>query len=141
MGGIGSGMQFRFRVGRRGAGTRQPQGRPAQSFTERYGQQLKLTDAQKKQIDELEKKFDQDNAEFLESYHKTMNEYREARQANDTAKSEALRPKVESQRTEMTKLRTAQEEKIAATFNDEQKATWNKIKEEREARMKERARQ
>ncbi len=112
--------------------------RKPQTFTERYGQQLNLTDAQKKTIDELEKKFDQDNAAFLDSYHKSMNEYREARQANDTAKIDALRPKVDSLRAEMTKLRTPQEEKIAATFTDAQKETWKKIKEEREARMKER---
>jgi hypothetical protein len=68
-----------------------------------------------------------------------MAEFREARQANDTAKLDALRPKVDSARAEMTKLRGAHEEKIAATFNDDQKAQWNKIKEEREARMKERA--
>jgi len=109
-----------------------------QSFTERYGQQLNLTDTQKKQIDDLDKKFREDNAPFLESYQKTMTEYREARQANDTAKLEALRPKVDSMRTDMTKLRTAHEDKIAATFTDDQKTQWNKIKEEREARMKER---
>ena len=38
----------------------------------------------------------------------------------------------------MTKLRGVQEEKIAATFTDDQKAKWSKIKEERAARMKER---
>jgi len=121
------------------AAAAQQQGRPMQSFTERYGQQLNLTDAQKKVIDELEKKFDLDNATFLDTYHKTMTEYREARQANDTAKIEALRPKVDSLRAEMMKLRTVQEDKIAATFTDAQKETWKKIKEEREARMKERA--
>ncbi len=115
------------------------QGGPNQTFTQRYGQQLNLTDDQKKQIDEMDAKFQKHNAEFLESYQKTMAEYREARQANDTAKLEALRPKVDSARTEMMKLRGAHEEKIAATFNDDQKAQWNKIKEEREARMKERA--
>jgi Spy/CpxP family protein refolding chaperone len=115
------------------------QGKPNQTFTERYGQQLNLTDAQKKQIDEHDKKFQKDNATFLDSYQKTMSEYREARQANDGAKIEALRPKVDSQRAEMMKLRGAHEEKIAAIFNDEQKAQWAKIKEEREARMKERA--
>lgn len=114
-------------------------GQRNQTFTERYGQQLNLTDAQKKQIDELDKKFQEDNATFLESYQKTMTEFREARQANDTAKQEALKPKVDSMRTDMTKLRTAHEDKIAATFTEDQKAQWKKIKEEREARMKERA--
>ena len=114
------------------------QERKPQTFTERYGQQLNLTDTQKKTIDDLEKKFDEDNAAFLDDYHKTMAEYREARQANDTAKVDALRPKMESQRAEMMKLRGVQEEKIATLFNDEQKATWAKIKEERAARMKER---
>ncbi len=115
------------------------QGGPNQTFTQRYGQQLNLTDDQKKQIDEMDGKFQKDNATFLESYQKTMAEFREARQANDTAKVEALRPKVDALRTDMTKLRGAHEEKIAATFNDDQKAQWKKIKEEREARMKERA--
>jgi hypothetical protein len=41
----------------------------------------------------------------------------------------------------MTKLRTAHEDTIAKSFTDEQKAAWTKIKEEREARMKERAAQ
>jgi Spy/CpxP family protein refolding chaperone len=110
-----------------------------QTFTERYGQQLNLTDTQKKQIDDLDKKFQEDNASFLESYQKTMTEFREARQANDTAKVDALRPKVDALRADMMKLRTAHEDKIAATFTDDQKTQWNKIKEEREARMKERA--
>ena len=114
-------------------------GQRNQTFTERYGQQLNLTDTQKKQIDDLDKKFQEDNATFLESYQKTMAEFREARQANDTAKVDALRPKVDSLRTDMMKLRTAHEDKIAATFTDDQKAQWKKIKEEREARMKERA--
>ena len=114
------------------------QGRQNQTFTERYGQQLNLTDAQKKQIDELDAKFQKEHAEFLESFQKTMTEYREARQANDTAKVQALQPKVDEKRAEMTKLRTGHEEKIAATFTDDQKAQWKKIQEEREARMKQR---
>jgi Spy/CpxP family protein refolding chaperone len=114
------------------------QGAPNQTFTQRYGQQLNLTDAQKKQIDELDAAFQKNNADFLASYQKTMTEFREARQANDSAKIEALRPKVDSQRAEMVKLRGPHEDKIAATFNDDQKTQWKKIKEEREARMKER---
>jgi Spy/CpxP family protein refolding chaperone len=110
-----------------------------QTFTERYGQQLGLTDTQKTTIDDLDKKFQEKNATFLESYAKTMAEYREARQANDTAKVDALKPKVDSMRTEMMKIRSAHEDRIAATFTDAQKAQWSKIKEEREARMKERA--
>ena len=114
------------------------QGRQNQTFTERYGQQLNLTDVQKKQIDELDAKFQKEHDEFIESFQKTMTEYREARQANDTAKVQELQPKVDEKRAEMTKLRTAHEEKIAATFTDDQKAQWKKIQEEREARMKQR---
>ena len=108
------------------------------TFTERYGAQLNLTDAQKKTIDDLDKKFQADNAAFLETYQKTMTEVREARQANDQAKLDALKPKMDEQRAEMTKLRTAHEDNIAKSFTAEQKAQWTKIKEEREARMKER---
>src|SRR6266498_42058 len=90
-----------------------------QTFTERYGAQLNLTDAQKKSIDELDQKFQKDNAAFMETYQKTMDE----------------------QRAQMTKLRTAHEDNIAKSFTADQKAAWTKIKEEREARMKERAAQ
>ena len=51
---------------------------------------------------------------------------------------DALKPTMDSQRAQMTKLRSVQEDKIAATFTDDQKAKWSKIKEERAARMKER---
>jgi len=115
----------------------QEQRRP-QTFTERYGEQLGLTDTQKTVINDLEKKFDEDHASFLAEYHQTMRDYREARQANDTARLEALKPKMDAQRAEMMKLRGVQEDKIAATFTDDQKAKWSKIKEERAARMKER---
>ncbi len=114
------------------------EGRRNQSFTERYGAQLNLTDAQKKTIDELEAKFQKDNAAFLEELQKTMTDYRAARDANDQAKIDALKPKVDEQRAQMNKLRTAHEENIAKSFNADQKAAWTKIKEEREARMKER---
>ncbi len=116
----------------------QDRGRANQTFTERYGAQLNLTDAQKKTIDELDAKFQKEHHEFLESYQKTMTEYRDARQANDTAKMDAIKPKFDTQRAEMMKIRTVHEEKIAATFNDAQKAEWKKIQEEREARMKQR---
>src|SRR5207249_10048062 len=56
-------------------------GQRNQTFTERYGQQLSLTDTQKKQIDDLDKTFQEENATFIESYQKTMTEFREARQA------------------------------------------------------------
>ena len=111
------------------------------TFTERYGAQLNLTDAQKKSIDELDAKYQKDNATFFEESQKTMAEFRAAREANDQAKLDALKPKMDEQRATMTKLRTAHEDEIAKSFTDEQKATWTKIKEEREARMKERAQQ
>ena len=111
------------------------------TFTERYGAQLNLTDAQKKFIDELDAKYQKDNATFFEESQKTMAEFRAAREANDQAKLDALKPKMDEQRATMTKLRTAHEDEIAKSFTDEQKATWTKIKEEREARMKERAQQ
>ena len=106
------------------------------TFVERYGEQLKLTDAQKTTINDLDKKFQTDNADFIAAMQKTMAEYRDARQANDQAKLDALKPKMDEQRAEMTKLRTALEENIAKSFTDDQKATWTKIKEDREARMK-----
>ena len=43
------------------------QGGQNQTFTQRYGQQLNLTDDQKKQIDEMDGKFQKDNATFIDS--------------------------------------------------------------------------
>jgi protein CpxP len=117
------------------------QERRMQSFTERYGQDLGLTDTQKKTIDDLENKWNEDHAKFLTEYRNTMAEFRAAREANDTVKMDALKPKMDAQRAEMSKLRSEQEEKFASTFTDEQKAKWSKIKEERAARMKAREQQ
>jgi Spy/CpxP family protein refolding chaperone len=111
------------------------------TFVERYGEQLKLTEEQKKVIGELDVKFQKEHEEFFEEMQKTMAEYRAARDANDQAKLDALKPKMDEQRAKASKLRAEHEEQIAKTFTDEQKATWAKIKEEREARMKERAQQ
>ena len=112
------------------------QERRMQTFTERYGADLSLTDTQKKTIDEIENKWNADHEKFLTEFRATMADYRAAREANDTAKMDALKPKMDAQRAEMSKLRAEQEEKIEKTFTDEQKAKWSKIKEEREARMK-----
>src|SRR6202035_2881646 len=105
---------------------------------ERYGEQLGLTGEQKKVIDGMENKFNEEHEKFLTEYRQTMSDYRDARQANDQAKIDALKPKMDSQRAEMTKLRGVQEEKIETTLTSDQKAKWSKIKEERAARMKER---
>jgi len=112
------------------------QERRMQSFTERYGAELGLTDTQKTTIDGIEKKWNEDHEKFISEFRATMAEYRAAREANDQAKLDALKPKMDAQRAEMTKLRVEQEDKIAATFTDDQKAKWSKIKEERDARMK-----
>jgi len=111
------------------------------SFVERYGEQLELTDAQKKTIGDLDAKYQKDNAAFFEEWQKTMADFRAARDANDQAKLDALKPKMDEQRTTMTKLRTAHEDEIAKSFTAEQKEAWTKIKAEREARMKDRGQQ
>jgi Spy/CpxP family protein refolding chaperone len=111
------------------------------SFVERYGEQLELTDAQKKTIGDLDAKYQKDNAAFFEEWQKTMADFRAARDANDQAKLDALKPKMDEQRATMTKLRTAHEDEIAKSFTAEQKEAWTKIKAEREARMKDRGQQ
>ena len=115
--------------------------RKPQTFTERYGEQLGLTGEQKKVIDGMENKFNEEHEKFLTEYRQTMSDYRDARQANDQAKIDALKPKVDAQRAEMMKLRGTQEERIETTLTNDQKAKWSKIKEERAARMKERDQQ
>jgi len=103
------------------------------SFSEMYGQKLNLTDAQKAQIADLDKNFRESNKAFFEAQKQTREQYKAARDANDTAKLDALRPTMESQRAQMKQLRDAQDAKIKAILTPEQRAQFDTLKAEREA--------
>jgi Spy/CpxP family protein refolding chaperone len=102
-------------------------------FSEMYSQKLNLTDAQKAQIADLDKNFRETNKALFEASHQTREQFKAAKTANDTAKLDALRPAMESQRAQMKQLRDAQDAKIKTILTPEQRAQFDTLKAEREA--------
>jgi periplasmic protein CpxP/Spy len=110
-------------------------------FGEKFAQKLNLTDAQKQQVRDLNKSFRQDNEAFFKSFRQTMQDYRAAKEANDTAKLGALKSTVESQRAQMKQLRDAQEQKILPILTPDQRAQYQALKAEAAARHQKRSQQ
>jgi len=104
------------------------------AFGQKFAQKLSLTDAQKQQLRALNKQFRQDNKAFFEQVRATMKEARAAKQAGDTAKLDALKPTIQSQRAQLKQLREAQEPKILALLTPEQQARYQALKAERAQR-------
>jgi len=107
-------------------------------MSRKMAQKLNLTDAQKQQIKGLNKQFRQDNKAFFESARATMKEARAAKQANDTAKLDALKPTIESQKAQMKQLRQAQEQKVLSVLTPDQVAQYNALKAQWQARRAQR---
>jgi Spy/CpxP family protein refolding chaperone len=110
--------------------------RPMLSFTTVFAAQLSLTDAQKTQIDAIEKRSREDNATFFESARNLMEQVRAAREANDTAKLDALKPQMDANHEQMKKLHDASLAKIVAVLTADQRAKFEKIKAEHDAQKK-----
>ena len=100
----------------------------------RMAEKLNLTEAQKQQINDLNKNFQDQNATFLQSFRQTMTEFKAARKADDTARIEALRPTMEAQKAQMKQLRQAQHQRILNVLTAEQRTQLEAFKAEREAR-------
>jgi Spy/CpxP family protein refolding chaperone len=108
------------------------------NFATMYGEKLALTDAQKDQIKAIETKTREDNKEFFESSRKLNEEMRAAREANDNAKMDSLKPAMKENREKMTKIRAAELEKIKPVLTADQRTQLDKLIAEREAQRKER---
>ena len=72
-------------------------------------EKLNLSDAQKAQWQEIRRSFHQENKAFLEQARAAMHDFRAAREANDTAKVESLKPVVKTNRAQMRQLREAED--------------------------------
>ena len=103
-------------------------------FSERMAQKLNLTDAQKQQIKDIETQFRTDNAAFLQNFRQTKQDVHAAKEANNTAKLDSLRPTVDAQRAQMKTLRTAQREKIRNILTADQRAQMDALKAQHESR-------
>jgi Spy/CpxP family protein refolding chaperone len=110
------------------------EGHDRAGLSEKMAQKLNLTDAQKAQVKDIGTQFRTDNAAFLQNFRQTMQDVHAAKKANDTAKLDALRPTVESQKAQMKTLRQAQRDKISNILTADQRAQLDAMKAQRQAR-------
>lgn len=101
---------------------------------QKLAEKLNLTDAQKQQWDAIRKASREQNAEFFKQSQQTREEFRAAKDANDTAKLDALKPAMQAQRATMKQIRDAEDQKLMSVLNDQQKAAYQAIKAERAQR-------
>lgn len=98
---------------------------------------LNLTDAQEAQAKANRKAFFEANKPFFEQARATHHEFRAAKEANDTAKMDALKATVQSQRAQLKALRQQQEAQFVSILTPEQKAQFDQLKAKRAARRAE----
>ena len=98
---------------------------------ERLAEKLNLTDAQKEQIRAIKQETREQNAAFFQSLRQTRQDLRAAREANDTAKLDALKGTLESQHAQMKQIRDAENAKISALLTAEQNAKWQQLQAQR----------
>jgi len=103
-------------------------------MSEKLAAKLNLTDTQKQQIKDLNQQFRQDNKAFFQSFRQTMQDARAAKQANDTAKLDALKPTIDAQKAQMKQLRDAEDVKILALLTPDQQAQYKAFQAERAAK-------
>lgn len=107
-------------------------------FGARFAQKLNLSEAQKTQIQDLQKSFHEQNKAFFDSARETRQQFKAAREANDTARLEALKGTMASQREQMKQLREQQHARMLALLTPEQRTQFEAMKAEREAKRGER---
>jgi Spy/CpxP family protein refolding chaperone len=95
---------------------------------------LNLTDAQKEQAKAIRKSSHEQNAAFFQQSHQTMQDFRAAKKAGDTAKAGSLKATLQSQRAQMKQIRAAEDEQFAKILTAEQSAQYQTLKAERAAR-------
>ena len=118
----------------KGPGGPPPEGRRGRpDMVAMLAEKLSLTDAQKQQVTAIHTASQEANAEFLTTSRATMKKFFDARQANDTATMDSLKPAMDTQRAKMKEIRDAEMAKILPLLTAEQKATWDKMEAERAA--------
>jgi len=107
-------------------------------WSEKFAQKLNLSEAQKQQVADLQKQFRAGNEPFLSSLRQTKTDYHAAREAGDTARAEALRATLDSQKAELKQRNKTQHERIVALLSPEQRAQLEAMKAERGERHEKR---
>ncbi|MFP5246274.1 MAG: Spy/CpxP family protein refolding chaperone [Thermoanaerobaculia bacterium] len=123
-----------FAAPHEGKGGKHRRGGRGGEFGERLAQKLKLTDAQKQQIRDLQKSFREENKAFFQQTRDTRRQMREAKETGDQARLESLKATAKSQHEQMRALRTQQRERITSLLTSEQRAQLDALKAERKER-------
>jgi Spy/CpxP family protein refolding chaperone len=103
-------------------------------FGPRLEQKLNLSDAQKQQARELRELFRAENEPLRAQFRQTFTELKAAKNANDTARVDALKGTMRSLREQMRTRRTEQREQFKALLTADQRAQLDAMKAERKQR-------
>jgi Spy/CpxP family protein refolding chaperone len=103
-------------------------------FSEKLAQKLNLNDTQKQQLRDLNTSFREENKAFFQTFRQTMQDYRDAKEGNDTAKIESLQSTVESQKAQMGQLRAAKEERFMSILTPDQRTQYQTMKSKHDKR-------
>ena len=107
----------------------------------RFAEKLNLSDAQKQQIRDIHKSFRAENRAFFDSFHQNFRDFRAAKRAGDTAKADALKATLQSQRAQLKQLHEGLETRVGSILTPDQQSQWNAMKAERQARRHNRGEQ
>jgi len=100
-------------------------------MSQRLAEKLNLTDAQKAQAKQLHEQFRTQNEPLFTAFKQTRDNLRAARQANDTARVDALEATLKTQKEQLKAARQAQHERFLSILTAEQKAQLEAMKAER----------
>lgn len=103
-------------------------------FAGKFAEKLNLTDAQKQQIRDIRKASFEANKAFFQSARQTRQDMRAAREANDTARLEALKSTMQSQREQMKQILEAEKQQFLSVLTAEQRAQFEAMKAEHKGR-------
>lgn len=103
-------------------------------FGKKMAEKLNLSDAQKQQIKDINKSFRAQNQAFFAQMKQTRQEFRAAKQANDQAKLDALKPTIEAQRAQMKQLEQAKRQQFLSVLTPDQRAQFDAMKAQWQAR-------
>lgn len=104
----------------------------------RLATKLNLTDAQKAQWKDIRKASHEQNKAFFAEVRQTRQDFRAAKQANDQAKIDALKPTMQAQRQQMKQIRQANMQQFESILTPDQKAQLDALKAKWEARRAQR---
>jgi periplasmic protein CpxP/Spy len=101
-------------------------------------QKLNLTDAQKELIKKIHADTREQNKAFFQTARENRKAAHEARKANDTARLASLETALQADRERMKAIRQAEMQQVLNVLTAEQRAQYETLKAEREARRGER---